>query len=62
MSYEPVVLGYERISGGDWRVTVSLEPGSRVHIQVPAASFHGGNVADLIPLVIQRLKPPGDAG
>lgn len=58
VSTDPVVTGYRRISGGDWQVTVSLKPGTRVHMQIPAAAFHGGAIADLVPLVIERLRRP----
>lgn len=59
---EPIVTGYRRLSGGDWQVTVSIASGTRIHLQVPAATFHAGSLPELIPLVVERLKPPGRGG
>lgn len=53
-----VITGYQRRSGGDWLVSVSVRPGTRVHVQVPAAVFDAGHLTEFARHVVDRLTTP----
>lgn len=59
--YDPLVLGYRRVSGGDMQVTVSLAPGVRVHLQVAAGAFDAGALGELAGHVVGQLTRPHGA-
>lgn len=60
-TYDPVVLDYRRISGGDWHVVISVQPGRRITVQVPAASFDAGHLGELAARVVSTLTAPHGA-
>lgn len=46
-AYKPLVIGHRRLPGGNFEVTWSIAPGSRVKRTIPVESYNEGTVAEL---------------
>lgn len=58
MAAQYIITGYERIDGGHWRVTVSVRPGERIHITVPASSWSSVPLPAVVDHVVGTLLHP----
>lgn len=61
--YQHRILGWRRVGGGDYQVTVSLAPGTRIQLQVPAQGFDATTLPEIVAHMVGRLHPRngGDA-
>lgn len=45
--YKPLVIGHRRLPNGNFEVTWSIAPGSRVKRTIPVEAYNEGTVAEL---------------
>lgn len=55
-SYDPLVVGYRRLSGGDWQVTWSIAPALVVRRTIPVEEFNPATVAILGREIAEKYK------
>lgn len=45
--YKPLVIGHRRLPNGNFEVTWSIAPGSRVKRTIPVEAYNEGTIAEL---------------
>ena len=46
-TFEPILMGYKRLSGGSIEATWSVAPGRRVHRVIPVEAFDPATISHL---------------
>lgn len=55
--YQPLLIGYKRIDGGDWQATWSIAPGRLVRRTIPVEQFTDATLATLSQEIAEKHNP-----